>query len=77
MNLPWFGPSREEIENLASDLIERYGDDAYDEALLISDAWRTLGAHMNEKKHRLAAVRIQLRAEPTPARRRPDEARAP
>jgi len=63
MKVPWFGPTREEVEDLAYDLVERYGADAYESAVHLSEAYRSLGARQNEKLHRLAAIFIQLQSQ--------------
>ncbi len=60
MKLPWFGSTREEIEEVVRELIARHGGNAYDEAIHISDVWRSLGGSRNEKLYRLAARHIEL-----------------
>ena len=61
MRFPWLGPTREEIEAVARDLIAHYGANASDEALRICEAYRRLGASKNEKLYRLAARRCGSR----------------
>ena len=63
MQLPWFGPSREEVRDLACDLVQRYGAGAYESAVCLSEAYGSLGARQNEKLHRLAAIYIQLQSQ--------------
>ena len=55
-----FGPSKEEVEVLVDDLTLRYGDEAYDSALRLCDAWRMLGAKRHEKLCRLAARKLEV-----------------
>jgi hypothetical protein len=59
--LPSFGPSREEIENIARDLIIRHGADAYDEAVHLSKIARfLLGSSSRSQLYRAAAIRIEV-----------------
>ncbi|MGO4870719.1 MAG: hypothetical protein ACLPGW_08930 [Roseiarcus sp.] len=60
MNLPWFGPTREEIDETVRELVTRHGMRAPDEALHLSDAYRSIGATKNERLYRLAARRSAI-----------------
>jgi len=62
-----FGPSKQEIDDLVNDLTVRYGDDAYDSALRLCDAWRSLGAKKHEKLCRLAARELEAIFEGRPS----------
>ena len=76
MRFPWFGPTRNEIEEVVRDLIAHYGANAPDEALRICEAYRRLGASKNEKLYRMAARRCGIsakRAEELALWRRPAE----
>jgi hypothetical protein len=55
-----FGPSQEEIDEVARDLILRHGLDAYDEAVHLSEVVRLLPRSLRQRKmYELAAVRIE------------------
>ena len=60
MKFPWIGPTDEEIELVARDLIVRHGEDAPDEALRLCGVCRALGASKIERLYRLAARRGAL-----------------
>jgi hypothetical protein len=60
MKFPWFGPTREEIDEAVCELVTHHGLNASDEALHLSDAFRSLGASKNEKLYRLAARRSAI-----------------
>ena len=55
MNLPWFGPTEEEVDAVIRHLVSQHGADAHDEALRVCKAYRSLGASKNERLYRLAA----------------------
>jgi len=55
MNLPWFGPTNEEIDAVIRHLVSQHGADAPGEALRVCEAYRSLGASRNERLYRLAA----------------------
>jgi hypothetical protein len=59
MSLNLFGPSREEVEILSADLIDRYGMEAYEEALHLSEISQSLSASRNSKLYRFAADEIK------------------
>ncbi len=54
------GPSHEEIEAVAHDMIARHGLEAYEEAIRLSEVARFLGSSKNNKLYRLAAHHIKL-----------------
>jgi len=60
MQLPWSGPSREEIIGVTTDLIVRHGLFAHDEAIHLSEVARFIGASRNDQLYRMAATEIQL-----------------
>jgi len=62
MRFPWFGPTREEIEEVVRHLVAHYGHSASDAALRTSEAYRRLGASKNENLYRLAARRCRITA---------------
>jgi hypothetical protein len=60
MKLALFGPSREEIDRIARDLIVRYGLGAHDEAIRLSEVARLLPHGLKRSKlYRQAADHIQ------------------
>jgi hypothetical protein len=55
-----FGPSQEEINEVARDLIVRHGLDAYDEAIHLSEVIRLIPRSPRQRKiYDLAAVQIE------------------
>ena len=60
MRFPWFGPTDEEIELVARDLLGRYGAGAPDEALRLCGVYRSMGALKIERLYRMAARRSAL-----------------
>jgi hypothetical protein len=55
-----FGPSQEEIDEIAHDLIVRHGLNAYDEAVHLSEVVRLLPRSLRQRKmYELAAVQIE------------------
>jgi hypothetical protein len=60
MNLPWFGPTNEEIDAVIRHLVSQHGAAAPDEALRVCEAYRSLGASRNERLYRLAARRCAV-----------------
>ena len=60
MNVLWFGPTHEEIDEVASGLIARHGADAPEEALRLYEAYRSLGALRNKRVALLAARKCAL-----------------
>jgi hypothetical protein len=60
VRLRLFGPSQEEIDEVARDLILRHGLNAYDEAVHLSEVARLLPRSLRQRKiYELAAVRIE------------------
>jgi hypothetical protein len=60
MRLGLFGPSRQEVDALAHDLIVRHGLDAYDEAIRLSEIVQLLPRSIRQRRlYELAAERIE------------------
>ena len=60
MRLGLFGPSRQEVDALAHDLIVRHGLDAYDEAIRLSEIVQLLPHSIRQRRlYELAAARIE------------------
>jgi hypothetical protein len=60
MQFRLFGPSQEEIDEVARDLIVRHGLDAYDEAVHLSEVIRLIPRSPRQRKiYDLAAVQIE------------------
>ena len=55
-----FGPSFNEVEEVAHDLIVRHGIWAYDEAIHLSEVARSIGSLRNEKLYRLVANHTKI-----------------
>jgi hypothetical protein len=55
-----FGPSFNEVEEVAYDLIVRHGIWAYDEAIHLSEVARLMGSSRNAKLYRLAANHTKI-----------------
>ena len=75
MRLPFFDPSREEVAAVASDLINRFGLHARDEALFLAGLSEQMRARWNRQLYRLAAHEIETSF--AEARRRLDLEGAP
>jgi hypothetical protein len=75
MRLPSFGPPREEVAAVASDLIIRFGLRARDEALYLAGLSEQMRARWNMQLYRLAAREIETSF--VEARRRLDVEAAP
>jgi hypothetical protein len=60
MRFRLFGPSQEEIDEVASDLIARHGLNAYDEAVHLAEVAQLLPRSLRQRKvYELAAVQIE------------------
>jgi hypothetical protein len=60
MRFRLFGPSKEEIDEVASDLIARHGLNAYDEAVHLAGVAQLLPRSLRQRKiYELAAVQIE------------------
>jgi hypothetical protein len=60
MRFRLFGPSRQEVDALARDLIVRHGLGAYDEAIRLSEVVQLLPRSLRQRKlYELAAARIE------------------
>jgi hypothetical protein len=60
MRFRLFGPSRQEVDALARDLIVRHGLGAYDEAIRLSEVVQILPRPLRQRKlYELAAARIE------------------
>jgi hypothetical protein len=75
MRLPFFDPSREEVAEVASDLIIRFGLHARDEALFLAGLSEQMRARWNRRLYRLVAHEIEISF--VEARRRLDVEGAP
>jgi hypothetical protein len=75
MRLPFFDPPREEVAAVASDLINRFGLHARDEALFLAGLSEQMRARRNRRLYRLAAHEIETSF--VEARRRLDVEGAP
>jgi hypothetical protein len=75
MRLPFFDPSREEVAPVASDLINRFGLNARDEALFLVGLSEQMRVRWNRRLYRLAAYEIETSF--VEARRRLDVEGAP
>ena len=60
MRLPFFDPPREEVAAVASDLINRFGLHARDEALFLARLSEQMRARWNRRLYRLAAREIEM-----------------
>jgi hypothetical protein len=54
-----FGPRRDEVATVASDLIVRFGFHAHDEALHLAELSEQMRARWNRRLYRLAAREIE------------------
>jgi len=59
MRLPFFDPTREEVVAVATDLITRFGLEAQDEALHLTEVAANMRAVRNCQLYRLAAREIE------------------
>jgi hypothetical protein len=60
MRLGLFGPSRQEVDALAHDLIVRHGLEAYEEAIRLSEVVQLLPRAIRQRRlYELAAARIE------------------
>ena len=59
MRLPFFDPTREEVVAVATDLITRFGLEAEDEALHLTEVAANMRAVRNSQLYRLAAREIE------------------
>jgi hypothetical protein len=60
MRLGLFGPSRQEVDALAHDLIVRHGLDAHDEAIRLSEVVQLLPRAIRQRRlYEQAAARIE------------------
>ena len=59
MRLPFFDPRRDEVAAIASDLINRFGLHARDEALFLAGLSAQMRARWNRQLYRLAAHEIE------------------
>jgi hypothetical protein len=59
MRLPLFGPRRDEVAAVASDLIIQFGLHAHDEALHLAELSEQMRARWNRQLYRLAAREIE------------------
>jgi hypothetical protein len=75
MRLPFFDPPREEVAAVASDLINRFGLHAREEALFLAGLSEQMRARWNRQLYRLAAHEIETSF--VEARRRLDVEGAP
>ena len=75
MRLPFFDPRRDEVAAIASDLINRFGLHARDEALFLAGLSAQMRARWNSQLYRLAAHEIETSF--VEARRRLDVEGAP
>jgi hypothetical protein len=59
MRLPFVNPTKEEVAAVATDLIARFGLQAQDEALHLTEVAANLRAGRNRQLYRLAGLEIE------------------
>ena len=59
MRFLFFGPHRDEVATVASDLIMQFGLHAHDEALHLAELSEQMRARWNKQLYRLAARKIE------------------
>ena len=56
--MPFMGPAREEVAAAAADLLERFGDEALDEAVRLEQVCAEIRSPRNQRLYRRAAREI-------------------